>query len=330
MGVLLFTVERKTDPVELVLQRVLPVARDLKKARSVLRKLKREKIAYDYSTFLVEIIRNIKPYSSLSYIPSGSFANIYSALRGARISKKKLKLKKKDKFVFPFCYGVANGYIVAAEYRNILYASRSPLGDLLVEAVEEIEKKEEREERALVKKALAYVLGGLLAPSRTSLLYILMKAANTDNRLELADHIRSKLFSHQFFHYRRLVADTLYEIVDTNYLGMLTPEEIGLKKAKKVKRLFTPSNAAYVLAKMVDELVDFETYKRVLVYVAGGKGFLEEDAFRRVFEGVRVTKDEARKLIAEHPVLSLVSDFVERIKQRYDWLDSEVRRLTEL
>ncbi|MEM0240974.1 MAG: hypothetical protein QXP29_05880 [Candidatus Nezhaarchaeales archaeon] len=287
---------------------------------------KTRKTVHDYMDYLVKLIKEITPYSSLSYVPSGSFVNVYSVLRRARLSKKKLG---KD-FVFPLCYGVANGYIMAVEHAGRLYASRSPLGDFLVEVIDSIEREEKRRVKAIVKKTLVYLLGGLLVPSRTSLLFILMKDANTDNRIELADHIRSKIFTHQFFHYRRLVLDSLYEIVDTSYLGMLRPEVSGVRGVRKGKYVYTPSNSAYTLARVVDELIDFETYKRVLLYVAGNKGFVREDAFKSVFGGIHVTGDEVEKLISEHPVLSMVSDFIERVKQQYEWLDSELLRLTEL
>lgn len=304
---LLFMVEKKEDPIKAELEK-LASSKGSWKLPASLPKLEA----------LIEFIKRLEAYRSLSYISSGSFMHLYITLRRNSIELDKIDVETRADLKYMICYAVANEYALAVERENVVYIARSPLGDLLVEAV--------GNEKNPVKKAIAFIIGGLLVPSRTSLLYILMNSARTDNIIELASHIKGKLFTHLFFYYRRLPIDTLLEIYDTAHLGKLIHEEY----VRRERHLFTPSHAGYTIAKAVDELIDFETYKPVVLYATGGRGFVQEDALRRAFEDIRVPPARAPKLIAEHPVLSLVSDFIEKIKQRYSELDYEIKKLTDI
>ncbi|MEM0479670.1 MAG: hypothetical protein QXS16_05040, partial [Pyrobaculum sp.] len=128
-------------------------------------------------------------------------------------------------------YGVASGYVIAFVESGRTYAGLSRYGSLLLDSV-----KDEADD----VKALAYVAGAHLMPTRASLIYLASLATEDSD----AEHIARTLVmksSTGCAGIINVIRNTLHEIVETDYLWKYAPPG--------VKKLFiTPSHAAYHMA----------------------------------------------------------------------------------
>lgn len=265
--------------------------------------------------YLVKAVELAPAYESLPYIPSGSRENILLAFKKVKQRKKDVvaQLGSTSHYLPSIMYGIAMNYVMAIDEAGRLLFARSPLGDLLIKHCDLTHKKMN------LKTVLTYFFGGLLAPSYTSVLYLLMNSLQTYDTETIARVLKNKLLVGTA-KYWRLYMSLFLEIVDTWYLGKY--KRVGVKEV-----YITPSHSAYRLAKMADMLIDFDTYRKLYVYISKRKGLATEDGFKHLFEGVIVDEAEIEKLLSTHPFLSNITMLVDKLRDQYEWLDNEVTRL---
>ncbi|MEM3974662.1 MAG: hypothetical protein QXU60_03050 [Sulfolobales archaeon] len=268
-------------------------------------------------SYLVKILHELPKYRDLERISSGCLVDLSFSLKKVKLTKKELSTKVGKSFYLPsILYGVANGYIIAFKEGNRLYVAGTPLTDLLVEKLDAL-----RRNPGSLESILSYLFGGFLLPSRTSFMYLTMKSAGSIDPQDVERIMSLHFCGGGYRRYERLALTMLTELRDTWYLGKF-------KSLRAKKEYVTPSHVAYVLDKTFSELVRFEDYLTLLIYVSERSGMASLKAFHNLLSQVRYSESDAEELLKKHPVISRVKDLVQLLKDNYSKLDEEVSRLS--
>lgn len=215
-------------------------------------------------------------------------------------------------------HGVANNYLYLVSLGRKIHLTRTPVGDLL------IEKIGLNSEKITFNTILTYLFSGLLVPSRTSLIFLLTKYLESKDPTLVADNLRRGLFTGEIVNYRKLVLSTLLEIYETGDLCKYIPDPV------KCRKYITPTHIAFKLAELFSKVIDFETYRKILLYVSGNRGFTTEEFFKPIFKDVHIDEHEIEVLISSNVILRRIEKSINIIRENYEKVNEELLKNTML
>lgn len=276
------------------------------------------KSASEHLKPLFKVILEASEYSSLPYIPSGRRVDIlYSLKQAGKRKRDTIKSIGGEGYYLPsIMYAIANNYIIAVDEGNRIFIARSPLGDFFVKEFGHILKEKDRLTPELI---LTYILLPALTPSYTSILYLMMNDLRMYDVEAIAKSIETKALT-TTTRYKRMYFSMMNEIDNTWFCGKY--------KGISVKYKFvTPSCFGYQLARAIDSLIEFNTYRKLLLFVSHGKGLPSEGLFKHLFKDITISEDMVKGLVQDHPLLASVSSTIDKLRVHYERIESEISRL---
>lgn len=259
----------------------------------------------------IKLVKTSSPYSSIPVVSSSRYVDLYRYVKNwVSVSKLVHEHSLSSTLSTPsLLLAVAQGYVIVVR-TNRLGIARTPLGDYLV-------SKNLLDLRDATDLALTYLIPALYIPSRTQIMYLLMKSVNSTDPEVLAKALRSILFTGGLIDVEKLALATYLELDETGFF-----EKYNVKK-----RFYTPTHFAYLFAQLVDKVIDLDTFKKTYVYVTGRKGFTTASAFKKFFENTIVDKDVLDELEAK-PRGKTIRRIIESLAENYEEIRREMIKLS--
>lgn len=260
-----------------------------------------------------KLVKASSSYSSIPVVSSSRYVDLYRyAKNWASLHKLVSEYRLSPSLCLPsLLAGVAQGYVIVIK-TNRLGVARTFLGDYLV-------NEGLFDQKDLVDRAIAYLIPSLYIPSRTQLMYLLMKSVDSLDPEVLASALRSMLFTGGLMDIEKLALVTYLELDETGFF-----EKYGAEK-----NLLTPTYFAYLLAQLLDRIMDFDTFKKTYLYVTRGKGLASTPAFKKLFEKTTVDESVLKELEVK-PGGDVMRRVIESIAKSYEKIQREVIGIVRL
>lgn len=261
----------------------------------------------------VKTVEASSSYSSIPVVSSSRYVDLYRYVRNW-VSIKRLTYEyriPRSLTTASVLSGVAQGYLLATR-TNRLGIARTFTGDYLIN--HGLFQQED-----IVDLALAYLIPSLYVPSRTQIMYMLMKSVNSTDPEVIANALRSMLFTGTLIGVEKLALTTYLELEETGFFEKYSGKRV----------LYTPTYFAYVFAQLLDKLMDFSTFRRTYVYVAGRRGLATISAFKNLFEKIIVDEHVLEELVAK-PKGDFIRKVLEMLAGEYDEIHREAVKITQL
>lgn len=284
--------------------------------RLISRKKIRKITVGEVITNSINTVKASTSYTSIPVVTSSRYVDLHYYVKNwiclTKLKKILGEYKISASLVTPSVLAaIAQGYLLAIR-TNRFGITRTFLGDYLVNIGL-------LEHRDITELALNYLILSLYVPSRTQLMYVLMKISNSTDPEDITNSLRSLLFTGRLVGIKKLALTTYLELEETGYF----------EKYFSRKTLVTPTHFAYVFAQLLDKLIDFDTFRKTYVYITRGGGLVTVPAFKELFEKT-IVDEHVLDVVGSKPVGKAIVGVLKELARNYEQIYRETIKIVQI